>query len=171
MGNFQQFCSTTKINIMLLSLHTQMNLPLLRCVSTSVLSSSICNCLGEDIIQLLVTPWGRLLSSSIWNWLSGGRHYPVPSWIDSLKEDIILLLVTPWGKLLSSSIYNWLSWRKHYSVSSDSLGKNIIQLHLQLTLLEKTLFSSFWRSWGRHDPAPSGIDSLKEDIIQFLVTP
>ncbi len=124
MDNFQQFWSTTKRNVMLLSLHT------------SVDECSI-----------------RLLSSS------------PASAIDSLKEDIIQFLVTPWGILLSSSIWNWLSKEAHYPVSSDSLGKNIIQLHLQLTLMEKTFFSFFWRSGGRHYPAPSGIDSLKKNII------
>ncbi len=97
-------------------------------------ASSAIDPLGKDIILLLLTPWGRLLASSIYNWLSGRRYYSASSGIDSLKKHIIQFLLTLWGRILSSSIYNWLSWRKHYLAPSDSLGEDIIQLHLELTL-------------------------------------
>ncbi len=251
MGNFQQFWSTTKRNVMLLSLHTSVDefLPSYRRVSSSVLSSAICKrlsgwrhyptpsgidflkktlssslwlpgedyypapfaigSLGGDIIQLHLelTLWMKALSSSLL--LPGEDYYPAPFAIDYRVKTLSSSFMTPWGRLLSSSVCNWLSGVRHYPVPSDflgriiiqlrlqltvggrhypapfdSLGKNISQLHVQLTLGEdiiqlhlhltvwgKTLSSSSWLSRKDYYLVPSTIYSRGEDIIQLLLTP
>ncbi len=161
MGNFQQFWSTTKRNVLLLSSS------IWNWLSKKGHYLVPCDSLRKIIIQLhlQLTIGGKTLSSSFR--LPGEDYYPAPFAIEFLGEDIIQLHLelTLWRSTLSS--FFWLSGEEYYPAPStiDSLGENIIQLFL--TLWGKTLSSSIWNwlSEGRHYPVPC--DFLRKIIIQL----